>query len=130
MGFEESTTGRRDWLRVVADGVITADAIRDHLDRERADGALGAPELIDARGATPDVSTSEVRALVDVLGGLAHSGALGPTAVVVATDYAYGMLRMLEILADGVAAVRPFRDVDEAQRWLETATAAPGEQPR
>jgi hypothetical protein len=130
MGFDVSTDGGRDRLLIVADGVITANAIRDHLDRERADGALGSPELIDARGATPDVSTAEVRDLVGVLAGLARGGALGPTAVVVATDHAYGMLRMLEILADGVAEVRPFRDIGDAERWLQAAALARDERPQ
>jgi hypothetical protein len=37
---------------------------------------------------------------------------------VVANDYAYGMLRMLEILLDDVCLVRPFRERDAAEQWL------------
>ena len=123
MGFTVTVDGARRQLRVVADGAVTADAVRAHLASERADGALGYAELIDARSAAPVVSSSDVRAVVDLLTGLARDGGLGPTAVVVSTDYAYGMLRMLEILADGVAAVRPFRDLTEAEHWL--AAVAP-----
>jgi hypothetical protein len=43
--------------------------------------------------------------------------------VVVSDDVSYGMLRLLEILLDDIAAVRPFRagEEREAKHWLASA---------
>jgi hypothetical protein len=51
-------------------------------------------------------------------------GGVGPTAVVADTDVFYGMARMYQLLAefDGIA-VGVFRDVAEAERWLDTFPA-------
>jgi hypothetical protein len=116
-------------LRVVAEGPIDFAEIRAHLVEERADGALGYRELIDARRATPAVSAADVRRVVDLVRGEARGLALGPTAVVVSSDVAYGMLRMLEMLVEDLAAIRPFRDYREAVRWLAGARAGPNEEP-
>jgi hypothetical protein len=121
MAFEVFADDERRRLFVVADGVITLDELRAHIVSERSDGALPYRELIDARTAIPDVSPADVREIVGLLHDSARTAGLGPTAVVVSSDYAYGMLRMLEILAEGIAAVRPFRDMAEAERWLASA---------
>jgi hypothetical protein len=44
--------------------------------------------------------------------------ATGPTAVLVSSDVAFGMLRMLEIMLDGIASIRPFRSSADAHAWL------------
>lgn len=109
-----------DRQRVVARaaGPVTFAGIRAHIEEEGREDGLGYPELIDARGSEPQVSSAEIRETVELLRRLASSSRLGPTAVVVDTDVAYGMLRMLEILLDDVCEVRPFRDLAEAEAWL------------
>jgi hypothetical protein len=114
-------------LTVIAEGPIDLEAIRAHLVDERADGALGYRELIDARRATPALSAADVRRVVDLLRVEARALPLGPTAVVVTDDVAYGMLRMLGILVDDVASIRPFRDYREAVQWLASERAGPDE---
>ncbi|HZE18882.1 MAG TPA: hypothetical protein VE402_02060, partial [Candidatus Angelobacter sp.] len=59
--------------------------------------------------------------IVETLRRLGRKGALGPTAVLVSNDVTYGMLRMIETLVGDVAAVRPFRERAEAEKWLATA---------
>ena len=116
-------------LTVIAEGAVDFEEIRAHLLDERADGALGYRELIDARRATPAVTPADVRRVVDLVRSEAHGVALGPTAVVVSNDVAYGMLRMLEILVEDVAAIRPFRDYREAVKWLASARVGPSGEP-
>ena len=111
----DRATGR---LRTVAEGLVTYADVRAHLDEEAADHALGLPELIDARSAELAASPAEIRDLVVVLRRLAADGPLGATAIVVATEYVYGMMRMLQLLVDDVCQIQPFFTVDEAERWL------------
>jgi hypothetical protein len=105
-------------LLVVAEGRITFEDVRHHLEEERDAGGLAYPELIDARSAIPDLSSEDVRQIVRLLERLGCSGRLGPTAVVVPTAFAYGLMRMLEIQVEPVCVIRPFRDYDAAVQWL------------
>jgi hypothetical protein len=107
---------RRVFVR--ADGPITLDDIRTHLEEERLGVGLTYGELIDARGYTPAFSTEEVRTIVGILRRLGKESHLGPTAVIVDTDFGFGMLRLLEVLIEDVCEVRPFRSQEEAEKWL------------
>ena len=107
---------RRVFVRAV--GPITFGDIRTHLDEERLKVGLTYGELIDARGYTPAFSPDEVRTIVDILRQLGKQSHLGPTAIIVDTDYGFGMLRLLEVLVEDVCAVRPFRSQEEAEKWL------------
>lgn len=109
---------------VTADGHVTFREIRNHLFKERSERGLTYAELIDARTASPDFSPEDVREIVSILKGFAQEHTLGPTAVVVSTDFGFGMIRMIEILAQNVCAVRPFRDVDAALEWLRETRLA------
>jgi len=107
----------------VANGAIGVEDIREHLDGERIRGGLPYREFIDATRARAVFGAADVRTIVDLLRSLGRQKALGPTAVVVSDDVTYGMLRMLEILLEDIAAVRPFRasEVLEAKQWLASA---------
>jgi hypothetical protein len=107
--------------RVVAavQGRVTLAEIRSHLEEERQEPALGFAELIDVRDAVPDFPTADVRVLVAWLRWLGDRTRLGPTAVVVNSDLAFGIVRMIEMLVDDVALVKPFRDKLDAELWLE-----------
>lgn len=41
-------------------------------------------------------------------------------AIVVGNEPAYGMLRMLQILAENVCLIRAVRSLAEAEAWLQT----------
>jgi len=116
-----STTFDHQHRRVTAqaEGSVTLDEIRDHLEEERQEPGLGYAELIDARDAVPDFSPADVRVLVAWLRWLGERTRLGPTAVVVSNDFQFGMVRMVEILVEDVCLVRPFRDKLSAELWLE-----------
>jgi len=103
-----------------ADGILTFHEINAHLDLEERNQDLHRPELIDARAADTDLSTEQVRRLVQRAARMVRDVKLGPTAIVTTNDVVFGMARMFSILAESVgvdAAV--FRDVPSATRWLE-----------
>jgi hypothetical protein len=102
-----------------AEGTVTLEEIRDHLEDERQEPGLGYAELIDARDARPEFSPADVRVLVALLRWLGERTRLGPTAVVVENDFQFGMVRMVEILIADVCEVKPFRDKLDAELWLE-----------
>ncbi len=103
---------------VKAEGSITLNDIRTHLEEERVEAGLSYDELIDARGISSDFSQQDVRVIADVLRRLAINSGIGPTAIIVDSDVEYGMLRMLGILIEDVCRVQPFRRQEEAEQWL------------
>lgn len=122
--IQEVDPERRE-MRTMADGAITMDDIRKHLTNEHRDKGLPYRELIEASRATVAFSPSDVRATVEILRAYGKEGVLGPTAIVVGNDLAYGMLRMLAILLEGICELEPFRTRQEAEQWLAGASATP-----
>jgi hypothetical protein len=118
MGFTHRFERDRNAMFTTVEGPITLQDICAHIEVERIQNGLGCAELIDARGALPAVSREDVRTLVELLRKWSGTYKLGPTAVVVSTDLAYGMLRMLDILVETFCVIQPFRDMGIAERWL------------
>lgn len=108
-------------MRVMATarGRVTLDEIRSHLEEERQEPALAYTELLDARDAVPDFPPADSRVLVAWLRWLGERTHLGPTAVLVNSDLAFGIVRMVEMLVEDVALVKPFRDKLDAELWLD-----------
>ena len=103
---------------VRAEGPITLADVRTHIEEERVRVGLTFTELIDARGFSPVFSPDEVRTMVNILRRLGKDSHLGPTAIIVDSDFGYGMLRLLEVLVEDVCDIRPFRKQSEAEEWL------------
>jgi hypothetical protein len=102
----------------VAVGPVTHADVENHLLTERHFGGLACEEFIDARCAGVLFTPDETRQIVALLRRLGQESKLGPAAVWVSTDIAFGLMRMLEILVEDVAIVKPFRDEQEARGWL------------
>ncbi len=117
----------RKRLQAVASGPVSFEDVRAHLLREHADGNLGYPELIDGSRAQVTFSPQQVRQIVGLMQELGARAPLGPAAVVVGSELAFGMMRMLELLLDGTALVKPFRSRSEAEQWL--ARVSPDAEP-
>lgn len=115
---------QRHDVRAVAIGPVTFDDVRRHILQERHWRGLSYPEFFDARGAGIALSPSEVRKLVEMLRTLASETRLGPTAVLVSSDQAFGVFRMIEMLVEDVCEVKPFRDEAAARAWLASKSAA------
>jgi hypothetical protein len=103
-----------------AEGLVTFEDLGQHLDAEERDRGLELPELFDARGATTNVTTQQVRTLVYRAAATLRRIPLGPTAIVATDDLVFGMARMYAILTEDTGArVEVFRDVESANRWLQ-----------
>lgn len=103
-----------------ADGIVTFHDLNAHLDVEQRNRDLHRPELINASGATTDLTTEQVRRLVRRASDMLRDVQLGPTAIVTTDDVAFGMARMYSILAEAVGVnAEVFRDVNAATHWLD-----------
>jgi hypothetical protein len=105
-------------VRAIAVGAVTFDDVRSHLLLERHFRGLAYKELIDARGAWISFDEGETRKIAELIQKDGRETALGPTAVVVSDDVAFGVVRMIEVLVEDVCQVKPFRDAEEARSWL------------
>ena len=110
-------------IRAIASGGITLVDVEQHLVEERRDLGLSFVELIDGRASSVFLSPAETRRLVARLQALAVESTLGRTAVVVATDHDFGMMRMLEFLVSDFCEIRPFRSIELAEYWLAERSA-------
>jgi len=117
-GLAHSVDSERNELTTIAEGTVTLAEVRAHLLRELQDSEPPHRELIDARRAVVRLSSAEAQEIVELLRSLSRSHPLNRIAVVVSTDVAYGVMRMLQTLVEDVCVVQPFRDLAEAERWL------------
>jgi len=102
----------------VAIGSISYANVENHLLTERYFKGLTYKEFIDARGAGISFTPAESRQIVELLQNLGRESKLGPTAVLVSNDVAFGVIRMLEVLVEDACDVKPFREEQEARAWL------------
>jgi len=110
----------RKEAHAVATGPIHYADIETHLLAEGNFQGLPYRELFDARDATLmfSLSPSEIRSIVALVRTLSKESKLGPTAVIVADDFAFGIMHILEMLLEDVAEIKPFRDEQLARAWL------------
>ena len=112
-------------VRTEASGLVTYDDLARHLTEEARDDALGFAEVIDGRGAATDITPQQVRALVARTDALLRQGRLGAVAIVTDSDFAFGMARMYQILAEPLPVqIGVFRTLDEATAWRRGDTSA------
>ena len=123
MPILSSVDHRKQQIDSVAVGPITFADVRAHIFREKQWEGLPYREFIEGRGAGVQLSPGEIRQIVDLLRSLKDGSKLGPTAIVVSTDYAFGLMRMLEMLVDDVCEIRAFRDEQVAREWLASRPA-------
>jgi hypothetical protein len=110
-------------IRTTAHGIVRFDDLAVHLQALIDDGFARVPQLIDSRDAEHDLSPSDMRRLVELVGHLqvAH-GLSHRTGLVVSTPMDFGMARMYEGLAQKVHPdFSVFRDLGEAEAWLRGA---------
>lgn len=107
-------------LNSAAFGPIHYYDVEKHLIEERIVNGLAYKEFIDGRDATLAfaLSPSEIRQIVALMRVLSEQSKLRATAVLVESDFAFGIMRAMEMLLDDIAEVRPFRDEKLARSWL------------
>lgn len=116
-----SVNHERKEVEAVATGPIHYPEV-EHLCTERYVGGLAYREFIDARGAGVLFTPAEVRQFVELLLRLGQESKLGPTAVLVSTDVAFGLMRLLEILVEDVAGLSAMNEKQE-HGWQAIASA-------
>ena len=113
----------RGVIRTTAHGIVRFDDLAAHLQALIDGGVARVPQLIDSRDAEHDLSPSDIRRLVELVGHLqAAHGLSHRTALVVSTPMNFGMARMYGALAHNVDPdFSVFRDLGEAEAWLRGA---------
>jgi len=88
---------------------------------------LAYKEFIDARDAELvfALSPNEIRQIVGLVPSLRQQSKFGPTAVLVSTDFAYGIMRAMEMFLSDITDVRPFRQENLARSWLASTSIEP-----
>ncbi len=116
----------RDLLLVVATGRVSGAELLAHVGERARIEPPSSPlrGFVDATGAALGTITSnDVVEVVEWLRQVARGRALGATAIVVGDDASYRVTRLLEVLAEDVCRVRPFRDREAAEQWLDGGDA-------
>lgn len=77
-------------------------------------------KLWDLQRAHLVISSHDVHDIVSFAARRPESGATGRTAIVVARDADYGMIRIAQVHAEQMLGteITPFRAVDDAEHWL------------
>jgi hypothetical protein len=112
------------YFRVQSWGAVTVGEMERFIEALAGDPRLAhanACLLVDAREVSDLPSASELRGVAESMGRLVERG-LGPMAIVADKAFVYGVARMFATYAEGVSLrVHPFRCIEEARSWLETA---------
>lgn len=114
-------------VEALAFGPIDYAEVEKHLLEERTVEGLAYKEFIDARDAELvfALSPTEIRQIVRLVRSLSQQSKFGPTAILVSTDFAFGIMRAMEMLLEDVTDVRPFRHENLARSWLATTSIEP-----
>ena len=112
-------------VRTLASGLVTYQDLERHVAEEEHDDAVGLAEVIDARGATTDLTADQVRGLVARTDALVRKGRFGALAIVTDNDVAFGMARMYQLLCEASLPVRieVFRYLEPALAWLRAVNS-------
>ncbi len=110
-------------VRIVGTGLLTDEEMVECIASLRADPELE-PDmntLSDMRDIEVGFTRNGINGMVKVMRDSSERRAAAKAAIVVSSDVAYGMGRMLEIVAEGEVepSFRIFRDMDSALSWLE-----------
>lgn len=122
-GFAIQPGGRL--LVVVLDGDLTLDE-EEQMVRDSASYVAQFPEidvLVDRRRSKTALSPRNVQPHLELIQTHVPVKGNPRLALVVGTDYDFGMARMFELMADGQIPhrMRVFRSLEDACRWLNVA---------
>jgi len=119
---------RRRRILVRGTGVIRFDEVVALLSTARADVEHRMwPMLVDAAGATTDITESDVDRLAELVRKAVQTqGMRGLVAIAASDDTLYARMLSYETkcAAHGINVIRIFRQADDAGRWLDIVGAA------
>jgi hypothetical protein len=105
-------------VTTVVTGRVGLSEIRDHVHSVEHQSWFPAPALVDTRPASADFTNAEIRTIVALLAELGLRLGGIRIAILVPSDVAYGLVRMIGILLEERVTVLPFRDPAQAEAWL------------
>ena len=120
MGYSLEIDDAGGFARITIWGKPSIEEMMDVLQRLTAQGAfVTSKRLWDVRQATGVLTSDEMEQLARA--ALARdTGGAAKVAIVAAVDVVYGLSRVFEVYRESQdVEVRVFRDLDDAQRWLE-----------
>ncbi len=118
ISYRIDNINRRIYTR--AEGLVTYEELFRHMNADVGPDAAAYYEIFDCTGATTNLSMEEVRKLALERQRIAQGQEPGPVAVVATTNVFFGMLRMFDVLTSTLRPIRIFRDINEAEKWLDT----------
>jgi hypothetical protein len=119
MPISYSLDKTRQFVRTTVDGRVTVSEIIGHLEAVRRDDALAFAELIDADGAArPFLSATDVWRAATHVRTTQLPSQLGPRAVIVSDDTAFGLTRIFTNILTGIFPIEAFRSRERAEEWL------------
>ena len=105
-------------------GNVTPDDVRSYRAAVRADPIArpGLLALVDCREVSTLFSTADLKTLAaEAVNAYAHNAVRQRCAVLVASDVAFGLARMYEVLLKGTPIdLEFFRNSEEAMSWLRS----------
>jgi hypothetical protein len=111
---------RRRRLTVVATGTVTLEDSIAFQERQAKDGTWSYAILYDGRGREGLLTTTDVAQLGAHTASLTtRYGRPGPLAILRTDEAGFGVGRMFGIFNDGRRFVGVFRDLADAEKWLD-----------
>jgi len=118
---------RRRWLRARASGILSFDETATFLTTVRDPIEFRMwPLLFDARSCSTDMTGADVDRAVAIVSATARRQRRAHVAIAADDDQLFQWLLLYEtkVAAAGVPIIRVFRQLPDAERWLDIVSAA------
>ena len=118
MAITYSYDAGRKLLETHVSGDVRLSEVDEYFQRVSGEPWFPAASLTDVREAHASMPSTDVRAIAALLRRLGPVLRGIPLAVLVGSEVAFGLVRMLGLLLDDDVNVRPFRSAQSALAWL------------
>jgi hypothetical protein len=109
----------RDVIFSVAEGILSYDDIRGHIEAKRRAGIMELREIVDGRKVTVGFSVNELKSIAAEAAKALNGKAPGRIAVVVDSALAQGHAHSYSVFAGQIdSEFEVFSSIDEARAWL------------
>jgi len=106
-----------------ADGRLGLKEVEGYLDGMAQTATLSYRKLLDLTQCAPELSQEDLTSLGARVNAYRVEGAMGPAAIVVASEEAYQQARRFGELTAARRSLKIFRELGDAYRWLGTEPA-------
>ena len=106
-------------LTAISQGDVTLQELEDYLDAVVVAGTMPYRKLFDGTRGDWRLTDEEMMLLGARIRAYHTAGPMGPLAIVVVSEHTQGLARLFGALAAADRAIKIFRDVRAARRWLD-----------